>query len=266
MSTFTPQSGSRTLVGMVHLAPLPGSPDSRLSLTGVIEAACRDARTLTDAGFDAILVENFGDSPFRSTHVDPHTVACMTAVVRAVRQSVSLPIGVNVLRNDAEAALAIAAVCEAQFIRVNVLIGVYATDQGMIEGRADELLRYRRRIGSDVAIWADVHVKHALPLSSSSIAQAAEETAYRGKADALVVSGIGTGKPTDLNDLQQVRMAVADRPLVVGSGATCANVAALFETADAIIVGTAIKHDGITTAAVDSARARELVTAARAAR
>ncbi len=249
----------RALVGMLHLPPLPGSPAGEWPLARIIDSACEDARRLAAAGFHALMLENFGDAPFRATCVDPHTVACMTVVARAIRSTVDLPLGINVLRNDPLAALAIATVTGARFIRVNVHAGVYATDQGIVEGRADETLRYRRRIGSEAAVFADVHVKHARPLSGDDIAEAAEETAYRGRADGLIVSGTGTGKPTSLEDLRRVKAAVPDRPLLVGSGATLETARALLDIADGLIVGTAIKQDGKTTAPVDADRARRFV-------
>ena len=159
--------------------------------------------------------------------------------------------------------MAVAACCGAAFIRVNVHTGVYATDQGIIEGRADETLRYRGQINADVAIFADVHVKHARPLSSSDIAEAAEETAYRGRADGLIVSGTATGKPTDLDDLRKVRAAVPDRTVLVGSGATAGNIRDIIACGCGAIIGTSIKLDGATTAPVDPQRACAFVAAAR---
>lgn len=272
MDPQTRRLPNRALVGMVHLMPLPGSPAWQWPLDRIVDRACEDARVLADAGFDALMIENFGDSPFRAVHVDPHTVSCMTVAVRAMKQAVSLPVGVNVLRTDALAAVAIACVCEAAFVRINVHVGVYATDQGIIEGTADETLRYRRRLvggcsGDSVraapAILADVHVKHATPLQAHSIGQAAEEAAYRGRADGLIVSGTATGRPTDMADLRAVRAAVPDRPVYVGSGASPETVAELLTLADGVIVGTSIKQGGKTTAPVDPARAAALVKAAR---
>jgi uncharacterized protein len=262
----------RALIGMIHLPALPGSPAAAHGLPLIVEMACQDARILADAGFDALVVENFGDIPFQATRVDPVTVACMTVVVRAVRQAVPLPLGVNVLRNDATAALAIATVCDAAFVRINVHTGVYATDQGIIEGRADQTLRYRSRLSGggsraagrppDVAILADVHVKHAQPMSAPGIVQAAEEAAYRGMADGLIVSGPGTGRPTAIDDLKAVRSAVPDRPMYVGSGATIETLDELLHQANGVIVGTALKRDGRTREPVDAARAQAFVRAA----
>jgi hypothetical protein len=232
----------------------------------IIDHAVNDARRLEEAGCDAVMMENFGDAPFRATRVDPHTVAAMTRVGLALRREVALPLGINVLRNDPMAALAVATAIGASFVRVNVHCGVYATDQGVVEGRADETLRYRRMLSEggaegvqSVAIFADVMVKHARPMSTTSIAEAAEETAYRGRADGLIVSGTATGKPTRLDDVRAVREAVPDRFLLVGSGVTVETVADLLRVADGVIVGTSIKENGETTAPVDVERARALV-------
>ncbi|MGB9625442.1 MAG: BtpA/SgcQ family protein, partial [Phycisphaerae bacterium] len=155
----------RALIGMVHLPPLPGSAGAAMPLDRIVERAVEEARLLVASGFDAVLVENFGDAPFRGTRVEPHTVAAMAIVVHEVRRAIPNPIGVNVLRNDAAAGVALAAVGGADFLRVNIHVGVYATDQGIIEGRAPEVLRYREVLGGRGAILADVHVKHAEPLS-----------------------------------------------------------------------------------------------------
>lgn len=260
----------RALIGMVHLTPLPASPDSEAPLSQVIARAVHDARRLADAGFDALMIENFGDTPFHASSVEPHVVAMMTVIGRAVRRAVSLPIGINVLRNDAQAALSVALAVEACFVRVNIHCGAYATDQGLIEGRAAETLRFRRRLGADgrqgeqhIAILADVHVKHARPIGGGRIEEAARETAYRGRADGLIVSGQATGEDTDLRDLLAVRAAVPDRPIYVGSGANAATAGQLLAFADGLIVGTAVKENGVTTAPVDPERAAAFVRAAR---
>ena len=254
---------ANALIGVVHLAPLPGSPQASLSVDQVAERALVGARALADAGFDALIVENFGDVPFCAEHVEVHTAIAIGRVVRAVIENVPCPVGVNVLRNDARTALAVAAMTGASFIRVNVHTGVYAADQGLLEGRAAETLRDRAALDADVAVFADVHVKHAEPLGGRDLARAAEETAYRGLADALIVTGPTTARPADLADVQQVRQAVPDRPILVGSGVTIDTVAAVLAATDGVIVGTALEEDGRTAAPIDPARVAAFVRAAR---
>ncbi len=229
----------------------------------IIERALGDAHAFEEAGFDGAIVENFGDVPFTAGSLLPATVAAMAVVADRVRRASSLSIGINALRNDARAALGIASAVGACFIRVNVHTGVSATDQGLIEGRADETLRYRRLLGQRVAILADVHVKHAAPISQPDVAQAARETAYRGLADGLILTGPATGEPVDLDELKRVRQAVPDRRLFVGSGATAETVRSLLTLADGVIVGTSLKQGGDPSQPVDPGLARAFALAAR---
>jgi membrane complex biogenesis BtpA family protein len=252
-----------TLVGMVHLRPLPGAPGWGGSITSVIDQAVADATTLAEAGFDAVLVENFGDAPFYAASVPPETVAAMTAATAAVRLAVPLEVGVNVLRNDAAAALAVAVAAGAAFVRVNVHTGSMFTDQGLLEGRASETLRLRRALDADVAILADVHVKHATPPSGSDLESAAADTWHRGLADALLVTGRGTGAPTPLEDVGRVRTAVPHAPVLVASGVTVHEVCRVLEAADGVVVGSSIMREGRAGQPADPARARALVEEAR---
>ena len=232
----------------------------------VLGAAVRDAEALAAGGVDALLVENFGDVPFSAGRVGAETVAAMTAAAREVARAARLPLGINVLRSDGVSALAVALAAGARFIRVNVHVGAVLTDQGIIQGGAYDLLRARRMLGADVKILADVQTKHAAPLAPIAIEQEARDCVERGLADALVVSGVATGSPTEPGDLKRVRDAVGAVPLLVGSGATAETVGELLAVADGLIVGTAVKRDGLVSNPVDAARVRRLVEAARSAR
>jgi membrane complex biogenesis BtpA family protein len=250
------------VIGMVHLGPLPGSPAFGGSIDAMIDAAVSDAETLAVAGFEALMVENFGDAPFYSDDVPKVTVAAMSRAVAAVARASGLPIGVNVLRNDALAALAVAATTGAAFIRVNVLSGMMYTDQGPIIGRAADVSRARSTLCPEVQVMADVFVKHATPPSGLTLEDAAKDLDERGGADAIVVSGSGTGATTDLDDVARVRSVVA-APVYVGSGVTRDTVAQLLEVTSGVIVGTDLKVNGIATNPVDPRRAAELIAAVR---
>jgi membrane complex biogenesis BtpA family protein len=189
----------------------------------------------------------------------------MSLAIQAVRKAVALPVGVNVMRNDALSALALAAVTGAPFIRVNVLHGVMAAEEGIIEGQAYDVLRYRKSHCPDVRILADILVKHATPMDGTGIVRAARATLHRGGADALIVSGPVTGEPTDLQDLAKVRAALPTVPLFVGSGATEESVQALLKEADGVIIGTSLKEDGLVENAIDLDRVKRLAHRAGAA-
>jgi membrane complex biogenesis BtpA family protein len=252
------------MIGMIHALPLPGAPQWGGSMAAVLERAARDASALAEAGFDALLVENFGDTPFFPEHVPPETIAGLSLVAARVADVCALPLGVNVLRNDAQAALAIAAVVGATFIRINVHSGAMLTDQGWLTGKAHQTLRQRRQLGAQIAICADVLVKHASPPPGVDLCEVARDTRQRGGADVLIVSGSATGTATDPERVRAVRQAVPDAPLWIGSGIGLENVASFLAVADGVIVGSSIKVDGHATSAVDGARAAALVAAARA--
>ena len=263
-----------TLVGVVHLPPLPGSPRSALSPSEIARGAVADARALADAGFDLVMLENFGDAPFFAGRVPQVTVSAMTLVAALVRAELpDVPLGINVLRNDVDAALAIATVVSAACIRVNVHIGARVTDQGIIEGRAAETLRTRRSLGADrerdgrprVAIWADVDVKHSAALAIRPLEQEAEDLALRAMADAVLVTGSGTGKSVDFAKLATVKRAVRDVSVLVASGATMATLGEIARSCDGVIVGSALREGGVAGRGVDRKRAAEFAAAFRAA-
>ena len=255
--TFITRFGTRAVFGMIHLRPLPGAP-AFVSIDDVVQAALVDANAIAAAGCDGFVVENFGDKPFTKGRVEGETIAAMTRVIAEVARETRIPFGVNVLRNDALSALAIAAATGAAFIRVNVHTGAAVTDQGIIEGDAYATLRKRAAIAPGVLIFADYLVKHATPMGEVS----PKDLRLRGLADALIVTGAATGSAADPARLASLREALGDTPLIAGSGVD-ENNAAQFADADAAIVGTASKQNGDVDAPVDAARLERIVKAFR---
>lgn len=251
------------IIGVVHLLPLPTSPRWGGSLKAVIDRAEQEATALASGGVDGIIVENFFDAPFAKDAVDPAVVSAMSLVVQQLKSLVTLPLGLNVLRNDAQSAMAIASCVQAQFIRVNVLTGVMATDQGLIEGQAHQLLRYRRELGSDVKILADVLVKHARPLGSPNLTTAVQETIERGLADGVILSGWATGSPPSLEDLELASAAANGTPVFIGSGASWENIPQLIQAADGVIVSSSLKRRGKIDQPIDPIRVSQFVEAMR---
>lgn len=257
-----------TVIGMVHLPPLPGAPAFDGDRNRILEAARRDARRLAAGGVDAIMVENFNDAPFYPDDVPKHTVASMTRATRAVTETVDVPVGVNVLRNDAAAAVAVAQAAGASFVRVNIHTGVRVTDQGVIEGQAHETVRLRDRLETELALFADHDVKHSAPLGARGYrAESMADGVERGMADATVITGAATGRGVDTAELEQAAERREewglDVPIFAGSGVTADTVGELLEVADGVIVGTSLKEDGEVSNPVSKRRVAELVAAAQ---
>lgn len=252
---------AKPVIGMLHLKPLPGSPKFGGDLDAVRESLLRDAAALVEGGVHGLIIENFGDTPFFPKRVPAYVVAHMTRLAHEVRARYDVPLGINVLRNDGLSALAVAQAVGVAFIRVNVLCGARVADQGILEGIAHELARERAALrANEIKVFADVSVKHSAPLGPEPpLEQQVADTITRGQADVVVVSGSGTGQPTDQRELKRAKSAAGDTPVFVGSGVTPETIAELAADADGFIVGTGLKIDGVATNPVDQQRVRELV-------
>jgi membrane complex biogenesis BtpA family protein len=270
MSLPAPAAAARPapprLNGMVHLRPLPGSPRAE-SMDEALRAALADARALLSAGFDGLVVENWGDAPFHPGAVPAVTVAAMTRIAAALVELAGprARVAVNVLRNDARAALAVAAAAGAKAIRVNVHAGARLTDQGLVEGRAWETLRLRSAWSAPaVAVWADAAVKHSAALGEPRpLSDEVEELVLRGGVDAVLVTGSATGKAPARERLAEVLAAAHGRPVLVASGVDSSSVFEYLRAGPAgVIVGTALKEAGRVDSPVDPARAADFVRAA----
>ncbi len=244
----------KPIIGMIHLEPLPGAPQFAGDTSHILERAQKDYKALREGGVDGVLLENFGDRPFVKDAVEPQTISWMTRIILSL--SIDIPFGINVLRNDTLSALAIAHATGGKFVRCNVLTGVMVTDQGIIEGKASQILRYRHVLKTDIRIFADVSVKHARPLVTQPIEQMAKDTAYRGLADALIVTGLETGEPPEREDLLSVRKAAPDKFVIAGSGVDTENVESILNCADGCIVGKAFKKGGRIENPVDAERVK----------
>jgi uncharacterized protein len=235
----------KTVVAMVHVRALPGSPRHCLPIPEIAALAVDEARRLQQAGFDRLLLENMHDLPYLRGSVGPEIVAAMTAVGVAVRAAVQVPIGIQILAGANDAAMAAALACGAQFVRVENFVFAHVADEGLMPAAAaGPLLRYRRSLGAEqIQIWADIKKKHASHAISAdiSISQAAEAAAFSG-ADAVIVTGVATGKPADFADLVAAR--VGEIPLLVGSGLSADNLHRYWALADGFIVGSSLKRGG----------------------
>jgi len=256
----------RVLIGVVHLLPLPGSPDHSASdVEAIYDRALADARAYRAAGFDGLIVENHGDIPFaKPDDIGPETAAHMSVAADRIRRETKAPIGVNVLANAAVHALAVASAASARFVRVNQWANAYVANEGFIEGAAARATRYRRALGaSGVRIFADAHVKHGAHaiVQDRPIAELVRDVEFFS-ADVVIATGQRTGHAADLDYIRTIRSA-ASIPILVGSGVTPDNVREILDVVNGVIVASAIKVGGLWWNSVDPDRARRFVDHAR---
>lgn len=251
----------RALIGMLHLGALPGSPAHRLGLDAIIARAVEEAGIYRDAGFHALMIENMHDRPYLKGEVGPETVAAMAVVGYEVRREVSLPLGVQVLAGANRHAIAVAIACGACFVRVEGYVFAHVADEGLIEGDAGPLLRYRDLLDAEhVKVFADVKKKHAAHAITAdvSIADTARAAEF-ALADGLIVTGVSTGRETDPNDVRSVSAAV-QLPVYVGSGVAPDNLDRYMH-ADGFIIGSSVKRDGHWANVLEAGRVKAVVDA-----
>lgn len=254
---------------MVHVGALPGSPRGGRSPRELARAAGEEARVLAGAGFDGVIVENMHDAPYIHGAHGPEVVAAMTLASEAVRAAApGLVMGVQVLSGGAMEALAIAHTVGGAFVRVENFVFAHVADEGLLErAEAGRLLRYRRSIGAEsVKVICDVKKKHASHAITGdlSIADVVEGAEFFG-ADGVIVTGSATGKPAAEADIAEARRSTK-LPVWVGSGVTPDQLSRLWAHADALIIGSWIKKEGLWRNAVDESRCREIMRAADAVR
>jgi membrane complex biogenesis BtpA family protein len=251
----------QALIGVIHAQALPGTPAGKLDVGTITSIAVAEAHLYQQAGFHGLLIENTHDRPYLKTSVGPEIVAALSVVAAAVKRSVALPLGIQVLAGANTSALAVALASGASFVRVEGFVFAHVADEGLIEASAGSLLRYRRAIGADhIRVFADVKKKHSAHAITSDVdiaetARAAEFFAV----DGVIVSGLATGQPADPGEVRSVSKAVAI-PTIIGSGITAENIAQ-FSDADAFIVGSSIKEGGYWANPIDPERAAAVARA-----
>jgi len=254
----------KIIIAMVHLRSLPGTPlyDAGGGMDAIVEAARADMAALQAAGVDGLLFGNENDRPYE-LNVDVASTAAMAYVIGRVKPKIRIPFGVNVLW-DPRSTIALATATGAAFVR-EVFTGVYSSDMGLWQGRAADALRYARLVGrEDLCLLYNVSAEFASSLDTRSLPDRARSAVFSSLADAVLISGNLTGEQPPLDHLTAVKRALPDVPVLANTGVRRETVRDLLKVVDGVVVGTALKEDGVTWNAVDPARARAFVEEARA--
>ena len=249
---------AKTIIGMVHCLPLPGTPGFDGDYQGIIRRAVEDAVTLEKAGVDAVIVENMGDTPFKAM-LNTAQVAALSAAAAAVKDAIRIPVGIDAAFNDCKASLAIAGITGAQFIRVPVFVDTVLFTDGVIAPCARECVEYRKQLGLEhVRILADVQVKHAHMLLPHITGEQSAREAEANGADGIIVTGSEIGVETPIDMIARVKKVV-HLPVFAGSGVKASNIGEQMHVADGGIIGSSLKKDGILTNPIDYELVREVM-------
>lgn len=255
---------NKTIIGMVHVGALPGTPRNIKTVAKIIADSVSDAKILEQEGVDAIMIENMHDRPYLNRNVGPEVVAAMTAVACELRKHISIPLGIQILAGANKEALAVALAAGFDFIRAEGFVFGHLADEGMMNSDAGELLRYRKQIGAEnIQIFTDVKKKHSSHAISADIT--IEETAKAAEfflVDGVIVTGSATGEKALVREVDAVTKSVKV-PVLIGSGIDETNIGEYWELADGFIIGSSFKRDGDWENEVDALRVRKFIQAVK---
>jgi membrane complex biogenesis BtpA family protein len=258
------KTGKKPVIGMVQLPALAGGSGYRgEGFANVLDVALSEASVLAENGVDALMVQNLGDVPV-DMHATGVQIAWMTAVTAEVRRRFKLPVGLNLLENDAEAMFAIASASDADFVRIKIYVGAMMTPFGLETAQAHKAIKARNAWNADsVAIFADVHDRTGTPVGSGGFIEDVEFAVRLGGADGLVLTG--KTYPQTLEMVSQARAKYASIPILVGGSVTASNFAEAMANASGAIVSTAMKDTGSAVGQFVPEKVREFMAATREA-
>lgn len=260
-------SRSKALIGMVHCPAFPGAPRYRgAGMDTIYDACMRDAEALVEGGMHGILIENHGDIPFsKPEDIGHETPAFMSVVTDRIARAVGVPLGINVLANAPIPAFAIAMAGGAKFIRVNQWANAYVANEGFMEGRAAEAMRYRSALRAEhIKVFADSHVKHGAHAITAdrTIEELTRDLAFFD-ADGVIATGQRTGSSATIEEIEEIGKAT-HLPLLVGSGVSEGNIVEILKRTQGVIVASSLKQGGVWWNPVELGRVRSFVAAAQA--
>src|SRR5215813_558547 len=251
----------KPIIGVIHVAALPGAPMNTLPVSEIVAQAIREARIYRDCGVDGVIIENMHDTPYLRGSVGPEIVAAMAVIGHAVKNESSLPTGVQILAGANIEAMAVAHAAGLDFIRAEAYAFAHVADEGLIQSSAAQLLRYRKMIGADrVQVWTDVKKKHSSHAITADVSLGATAEAVEFmRGDAVIVTGSVTGDAPKIADVEEAK-AHCRLPALLGSGIDANNIAEFYQAADGFITGSYFKVDGHWANPVDAERVRQLMT------
>lgn len=254
---------AKPVIGCLHMMALPGTPyyDGSTTVADQIARLKREARLYSDLGYDAVVFANEGDRPYLTT-VGPEVIAAYVRIATEVLPELSIPWGCGVLI-DPFATMAVAQALDARFVRTYVS-GSFEGSFGSQAFCPGEIFRYRSSIGAqDIAVYTYFEPHAATSLDTRSSEAMLEAGVMNMPIAGALFGGAHAGLPPQEGHIAQLKQAFPEVPLMIGSGGTVDNISDLLQFGDGVIVGTALKEDGILWNPVDPVRAEAFIRAAK---
>ena len=245
----------KTLIGMVHLRALPGTPLNKLNIEQITQIAIEETEIYMKYDIDAIIVENMFDVPYLNREVGPEIVSIIAVICSKIKQMFKKPVGIQILGGCNKYSLAAAYASGCDFIRAEGFVFSHIGDEGFMNSDAGELLRYRKSIGADnIKVFTDIKKKHSSHSITSDLSiEVISQNAEFFLSDGIIVTGSCTGKEASIEEIINVKKSVKI-PVLIGSGLTALNIENYISLCDGFIIGSYFKKEGIWSNEIDEER------------
>jgi len=230
--------GRIPILGMIHLGG-----------TDPVKRALEEIAIFEEEGVDGAIIENYHGS----------VEDVIKTLQETSRINPKVVIGVNILPNEFDQAFSLAHEYGGSFIQLDYVAGKYSS--GELDFRAYSSCKEKY---SEIIVLGGVWPKYYYPVKSSNLEKDLQDG--RSRAEAIVVTGAGTGKETPLSKIKKFREFIGDHPLVVGSGLTIDNAYEQLLISNGAIVGTYFKKDWNTQNRMDKTRVRDFMSIVKKAR
>ncbi len=254
---------AQPVIVMCHMQALPGDPSyaNDRGMSWIMQKAREELHAIQEGGADAVLFSNEFSLPYL-TKVDPITTVSMARIIGELQQDISIPYGVNVLW-DPKASIDLAVACDAGFVR-EIFTGVYGSDFGLWNTNCGSVIRHRQALGGEqIRLLFNIVPESAAYLGSRNIEDVARSTVFNNRPDALCVSGLTAGSPTNLDQLARIKQVTPDTAVFANTGVNIDNVSEHLAIADGIIIASSLKRDGQFFNEIDPHRVRSFMNRVR---
>lgn len=234
--------GKVPIFGMIHLA---GEEP--------VKRALEELALFEEEGVDAAIIENYHGS-----------VRDVGKTLEALgEREVNVIIGVNILPNEFKISIPGISQAGGEFVQIDRIAGVYEGNYGFSELNYGEY-KVVKEAHPNIIVLGGVWPKYYTPVEGSDLEKDLQEGMHR--AEAVVVTGAGTGMETPLDKIRKFRSIVGEHPLVVGAGLTVDNAYEQLCISNGAIVGTSLKVDDNTRNPMDRAKVKDFMAVVRKAR
>ena len=248
------------ILGMIQPEPCPGSFKNKgMKIDEIINISLKEVEMLQKYGFDGYIIQNRNDAPIRQK-AEVQSIAYMTAISRTLKQAFPKMIQGILVNWDGVASLAVADAAGADFVRIeHTMTGVEVGYAGFMEAQCVDVCEFRKKIDTDIPVYADLHEIHYAQIGDKGIDESARDLIQNAFVDGIFAGGKNLEESLEIGKIVRKRIG-EDAIMMLSSGSTAENIKDILSVYDGVSVGTWIKNGNLRNP-IDEDRARRFMQA-----